>query len=112
MIRTGSTVDDPAGRPLSPRFEADSRVDEYGIVPAERNPTSSITGGTRPAEGVLMPAGTSLKLVHNTDRDRFELWDSETFMGLVGYEKDGDVYILLHTVIEERYGQQGIARLL
>lgn len=59
-----------------------------------------------------MPAGTSLKLVHNTDRDRFELWDSETFMGLVGYEKDGDVYILLHTVIEERYGQQGIARLL
>ncbi|WP_206472823.1 GNAT family N-acetyltransferase [Dietzia sp. KRD202] len=55
---------------------------------------------------------TSLKLVHNTDRDRFELWDSETFMGLVGYEKDGDVYILLHTVIEERYGQQGIARLL
>lgn len=59
-----------------------------------------------------MSAGTSLKLVHNTDRDRFELWDSETFMGLVGYEKDGDVYILLHTVIEERFGQQGIARLL
>lgn len=55
---------------------------------------------------------TSLKLVHNTDRDRFELWDSETFMGLIGYEKDGDVYILLHTVVEEWYGQQGIARLL
>ena len=59
-----------------------------------------------------MSAGTSLKLVHNTDRDRFELWDSDEFMGLVGYEKDGDVYILLHTVIEERFGQQGIARLL
>ncbi|AVZ40421.1 MULTISPECIES: GNAT family N-acetyltransferase [unclassified Dietzia] len=54
----------------------------------------------------------SLVLVHNTDRDRFELWDGETFMGLVGYEKDGDVYILLHTVIEEHFGQQGIARLL
>ncbi|GAA1051550.1 MAG: GNAT family N-acetyltransferase [Dietzia sp.] len=54
----------------------------------------------------------SLVLVHNTDRDRFELWDGETFMGLVGYEKDGEVYILLHTVIEEHFGQQGIARLL
>lgn len=59
-----------------------------------------------------MSAEASLRLVHNTSRDRFELWDHETFMGLVGYEKDGDVYILLHTVIEERYGQQGIARLL
>lgn len=59
-----------------------------------------------------MSAHTSLVLIHNTDRDRFELWDGETFMGLVGYEKDGDVYILLHTVIEERFGQQGIARLL
>lgn len=59
-----------------------------------------------------MTAVTSLKLVHNPDRDRFELWDDETFMGLIGYEKDGDVYILLHTVIEERFGQQGIARLL
>ena len=59
-----------------------------------------------------MSGETSLRLVHNTDRDRFELWDSDTFMGLVGYEKDGDVLILLHTVIEERFGQQGIARLL
>ncbi|HMT50779.1 MAG TPA: N-acetyltransferase, partial [Dietzia sp.] len=59
-----------------------------------------------------MSGEASLKLVHNTDRDRFELWDSDTFMGLVGYEKDGDVLILLHTVIEERFGQQGIARLL
>lgn len=54
----------------------------------------------------------SLVLVHNSDRDRFELWDSETFLGLIGYEMDGDVFILLHTVIEEHYGQQGIARLL
>ena len=59
-----------------------------------------------------MSGEASLKLVHNTDRDRFELWDSDTFRGLVGYEKDGDVLILLHTVIEERFGQQGIARLL
>lgn len=59
-----------------------------------------------------MAVDTSLHLVHNTDRDRFELWDGETFMGLVGYEWDNGVYILLHTVIEERFGQQGIARLL
>lgn len=59
-----------------------------------------------------MSADTSLHLAHNTDRDRFELWDGETFMGLVGYEWDGGTYILLHTVIEERFGQQGIARLL
>ena len=59
-----------------------------------------------------MAVDVSLHLVHNTDRDRFELWDGETFMGLVGYEWDDGVYILLHTVIEERFGQQGIARLL
>lgn len=59
-----------------------------------------------------MAVDVSLHLVHNTDRDRFELWDGETFMGLVGYEWDNGVYILLHTVIEERFGQQGIARLL
>lgn len=59
-----------------------------------------------------MSVQESLVLVHNTDRDRFELWDSQTFMGLVGYEKDGEVYTLLHTVIEERFGQQGVARLL
>ncbi|MFL0577811.1 GNAT family N-acetyltransferase [Dietzia sp. 179-F 9C3 NHS] len=59
-----------------------------------------------------MSGDTSMMLVHNPDRDRYELWDRETFMGLVGYERDGDVYILLHTVVEEEYGQQGIARLL
>ncbi|GAA1716776.1 hypothetical protein GCM10009831_28250 [Dietzia cercidiphylli] len=55
MTRTGSTVDDPAGRPLSPRSEADSRVDEYEIVPGERTPASRITCGTHPAEGAPCP---------------------------------------------------------
>src|SRR5699024_11391088 len=95
-----------------PRSEAGSRVDGYEVV----RPTlhRGVGSAREPVqrEGVLMSARESLVLVHNTERDRFELWDGETFMGLVGYEVDGDVFILLHTVIEEPFGPPGIARLL
>lgn len=56
--------------------------------------------------------GASLTLVDNTDRDRYELWDGETFLGLLAYSRDGDVDTLLHTVVEEEFGHQGVARLL
>lgn len=59
-----------------------------------------------------MSGEPTLKLVDNTDRDRFELWDEDLFLGLVGYELSGGVYTLLHTVIEEEYSHKGIARLL
>ena len=56
--------------------------------------------------------GESLVLVDNTDRDRFELWDGQTILGMVAYQRDGEVDTLLHTVVEEDYGHQGVARLL
>lgn len=58
------------------------------------------------------PAGPSLTLVANPDRDRFELRDSERLLGLLAYDRVGDSYRLLHTVVEEEFGHMGIARLL
>lgn len=65
-----------------------------------------------------MEGTVSLALVNNTDRSRFELWDGDTMLGLVGYEVSPatmsrpSVYRLLHTVVEEEFGRQGVARLM
>ena len=65
-----------------------------------------------------MSGTASLMLVDNTDKARFELWDSDTMLGLVGYEIEPStlsgppVYRLMHTVVEVDFGRQGIARLL
>lgn len=65
-----------------------------------------------------MDGTPSLALVDNPDRSRFELWDSNTLLGLVGYEIEPPtmsgprVYRLMHTVVEAKFGRQGIARLL
>ncbi|MFC0315201.1 GNAT family N-acetyltransferase [Gordonia phosphorivorans] len=49
----------------------------------------------------------------NPDRDRYELWSGEELVGVEGYERtdDGDL-ILLHTVVTEKFGRAGFARLL
>lgn len=63
-------------------------------------------------------SAVSLKLVDNPSASRFELWDDHTLLGLVGYEvipasmSQPQVYRLMHTVVEEEYGRQGVARLL
>ena len=54
----------------------------------------------------------SFRFIDNSDKDRFELWDDEIFLGLVGYEHHDGVYTLMHTVIEEDFSRKGIARLL
>lgn len=65
-----------------------------------------------------MDGTPSLALVDNTGRTRFELWDGDTLLGLVGYEIEPSnlsgpsVYRLMHTVVESQFGRQGIARLL
>ncbi len=47
------------------------------------------------------------------DRDRYELWSGDELIGVEGYEprEDGTV-VLLHTVVTEKYGRAGFARLL
>lgn len=49
----------------------------------------------------------------NPDRDRYELWSGDELVGVEGYERtdDGDL-VLLHTVVTEKFGRAGFARLL
>ncbi|MFZ2510362.1 MAG: GNAT family N-acetyltransferase [Gordonia sp. (in: high G+C Gram-positive bacteria)] len=49
----------------------------------------------------------------NPDRDRYELWSGDDLIGVEGYERaeNGDL-TLLHTVVTEKFGRAGFARLL
>lgn len=54
-----------------------------------------------------------LRVVKNTDLDRYELWRGEQFIGFEGFQdhEDGTVE-LQHTIIGEQFGRQGYARTL
>ncbi|GAA4741068.1 N-acetyltransferase [Gordonia alkaliphila] len=52
-------------------------------------------------------------LSDNPDRDRYELWSGDELVGVEGYEHTDDGgLILLHTVVTEKFGRAGFARLL
>lgn len=59
-------------------------------------------------------------LVLDTDRCRAELWDvidgERTFIGFIGYAEEtigGEpVWLLMHTIVNERFGRKGYARAL
>ncbi|GAC58513.1 hypothetical protein GOHSU_42_00050 [Gordonia hirsuta DSM 44140 = NBRC 16056] len=52
-------------------------------------------------------------LRENPDRDRYELWSGDELVGVEGYERtDSGDLILLHTVVTEKFGRAGFARLL
>ncbi len=49
----------------------------------------------------------------NPDRDRYELWSGDELVGVEGYERAADgALVLLHTVVTEKFGRAGFARLL
>lgn len=49
----------------------------------------------------------------NPDRDRYELWSGDELVGVEGYERAADgTLTLLHTVVTEKFGRAGFARLL
>lgn len=53
------------------------------------------------------------ELRHFPDRDRYELWSGDELIGVEGYEsRDDGTVVLLHTVVTEKYGRAGFARLL
>ncbi|MEZ5211321.1 MULTISPECIES: GNAT family N-acetyltransferase [unclassified Gordonia (in: high G+C Gram-positive bacteria)] len=53
------------------------------------------------------------RLRDNPDRDRYELWSGDELVGVEGYERDADGHlVLLHTVVTEKFGHAGFARLL
>lgn len=63
-----------------------------------------------PPTVTLDPAPT---LRNNPDRDRYELWSGDELVGVEGYERaeNGDL-TLLHTVVTEKFGRAGFARVL
>ena len=60
------------------------------------------------------------ELVIDTDRCRAELWDEidgeRTFIGFIGYAEETiggqPVWLLMHTIVNERFARQGYARTL
>jgi hypothetical protein len=54
-----------------------------------------------------------LRVVKNSDLDRFELWRGEQFIGFEGFQEHEDGTVeLQHTIIGEQFGRQGYARTL
>ena len=53
------------------------------------------------------------EVVHNPDRDRFELWVAGDLVGVLGYRIDGSgdqrVATILHTVMYDEYAGHGLA---
>lgn len=66
-----------------------------------------------PVPGPTVTLDPAPTLVDNRDRDRYELWSGSELVGVVAYEQapDGSV-VLLHTVVTEKFGRAGLARLL
>lgn len=53
-----------------------------------------------------------LRLDHDAGRERYGLWQGPTFIGFLGYSREGDVVTLQHTIISEAFGRRGYARAL
>ncbi|WP_132992367.1 GNAT family N-acetyltransferase [Gordonia zhaorongruii] len=53
------------------------------------------------------------QVVHNPDRERFELWVAGDLVGVLGYRLEsvgeGEVATILHTVLYDEYGGHGLA---
>ncbi|ALU40717.1 acetyltransferase [Kocuria flava] len=55
----------------------------------------------------------SLRVVRNDDRERFELWRDEQFIGFEAFEEHEDGTVELRTtIVGEQFGRQGYARTL
>lgn len=57
-------------------------------------------------------AHENLRLEQDEDRERYDLWQGEQFIGFLGYHDDDDVVEIQHTIIAEQFGRQGYARAL
>lgn len=53
-----------------------------------------------------------LRLDHEPGRGRYALWHGSTYVGFIGYHRDGDVVTLQHTIVNEEFGRRGYARAL
>jgi len=53
-----------------------------------------------------------LRLDHEPGRGRYLLWHGSTYVGFIGYHRDGDVVTLQHTIVNEEFGRRGYARAL
>ena len=53
-----------------------------------------------------------LRLDHDPGRGRYALWHGSTYVGFVGYQREGDLVTLQHTIVNEEFGRRGYARAL
>ena len=53
---------------------------------------------------------SSVHVVHNADRQRYELVDDGSVIGFTEYHPDGDTQLVFdHTVVDDAYSGQGLA---
>lgn len=53
-----------------------------------------------------------LHVEEDTDHDRYGLFDGDTFVGFLGYDRSDGVIDLQHTIIKEEFSRRGYARAL
>ena len=53
-----------------------------------------------------------LRLDHDPGRGRYALWHGSTYVGFIGYQREGDLVTLQHTIVNEEFGRRGYARAL
>ncbi|APF41466.1 GNAT family N-acetyltransferase [Neomicrococcus aestuarii] len=73
--------------------------------------TASPSAG-QPNTPVQKIAHENLRLEHNEDRGRFDLWQGDQFIGFLGYHEEDGVVEVQHTIIDEKFGRKGYARAL
>ncbi|MBF6673249.1 GNAT family N-acetyltransferase [Glutamicibacter sp. FBE19] len=66
----------------------------------------------QPRQPVEKVVHHGLRLDHDGSRGRFSLWHGSTFVGFLGYYREGDVVTLQHTIVNEEFGRRGYARAL
>ncbi|WP_418907120.1 GNAT family N-acetyltransferase [Glutamicibacter endophyticus] len=53
-----------------------------------------------------------LRVDHDEGRGRYSLWHGSTYIGFIGFYREGDVVTLQHTIVNEEFGRRGYARAL
>ncbi|PQZ99480.1 GNAT family N-acetyltransferase [Arthrobacter sp. MYb224] len=53
-----------------------------------------------------------LRMDHDPGRGRYSLWHGSTFVGFIGYHREGQQVTLQHTIVNEEFGRRGYARAL
>lgn len=53
-----------------------------------------------------------LRVELDSDQERFNLFDGQSYIGFLGFHRDGTVLDLQHTIVKEEFSRRGYARAL